>query len=166
MKKAVVVLIFCCIFLPLQVSAQTQSECSSIEQTAGSSDVVVGESSPANVLMRSLAEGEFEFVVNANPGRTVTFIQLVYNLNGTTHIVMPDPSEDFSQHWQTSVVGDFHYYKVIGCWSQQASITTVTTTATISASAPSTTSTTATTTTIPTHQGAPVPVVVAPHYTG
>ncbi len=158
------VLIFCCAFMPLQVSAQTQNGCSSIEQSFGGSDIVVGESSPANVLMRSLTEGEFEFVVNANPGRTVTFIQLVYNRNGTTYIVMPDPGENFSQHWQTNVVGDFHYYKVVGCWSKQASTSTVTTISTISVATSSTAPTTSTS--IAPYQSVPTPVVVAPHFTG
>ena len=41
-----------------------------------------------NFIMK-IDENSFEFVVNANPGNTINFIQLVYVSNGVTFIVMP-----------------------------------------------------------------------------
>ncbi|MFO0862940.1 MAG: hypothetical protein U0516_04455 [Candidatus Saccharibacteria bacterium] len=162
MKRLVVLLLAVILVYPAAAVAQTSDNCSSIEQLEGEMDKVTGESSPANVLMRMIDENSFEFVVNANPGNTINFIQLVYVSNGVTYIVMPDTNIDFTLHWQTSVVGDFHYYKVNGC--KLKPITSSTSTSIIASTSSTTTTTTSAIRTSNTI--APTAVIVQPAFTG
>ncbi len=163
MKRFLVVIVLGIIFYPAVVNAQTPSECSSIEQKAEEAPVILGEESPANILMSLREDGEITFIVNANPGYSLDFIQLVYEDSVGTRIVMPATDVDFSTTWQASFSGDFRFYKVSGCKTRQASTSTTSTTL----PAPSVTSTTITPKEVPVNNSsAPVPVVVVPVFTG
>ena len=165
MKKFLLVTILVAIFYPAAVNAQTPSECSSIEQKAEEGPVIIGEESPANVLMALREDGEIAFIVNANPGYSLDFIQLVYEDSVGTRIVMPATDEDFSTGWQTSFRGDFRFYKVSGCKAWQASTSTTSTSTALPV--PLTISSTITpkeTSNI--NPSVPVPVVAVPAFTG
>ncbi|MBA3679476.1 hypothetical protein H0W80_04830 [Candidatus Saccharibacteria bacterium] len=132
MKKLVVVTALLFALLRVApVSAQTGSECSSIEQKSGEAPVITGTGPPANILMSALGtddpSDDFRFVVEANPGYSLDFIQLVYNDSVGTRIVMPDAQSNFTTGWQTDASGAFKYYKVSGCFARQASTTTTST---------------------------------------
>lgn len=166
MKKLVLGVVLMVTFFPAISSAQTPSECSSIEQKFSQAPVVTGESSPANILMSSVGVDEFEFVVNANPGYSINFIQLVYTDTVSTRIVMPNTNEDFTTHWQTDALGTFEFYKVTGCLAKQASTTVSTASTNVVTTSKEPIVTTTSTQAQIIHPKPVKPVIVTPNFTG
>jgi hypothetical protein len=147
MKRFVLAAVVVLVLFSVAANAQTVSECSSISQKFGEAPVIEGSVSPANILMQVVDTDSFLVEVNANPGFTTSFVQLVYTDNVSTHVLIPGPSsnppEDISTHWSTTVTGTFEFYKVSGCLAQQASTTT--SESTTSSSVPPTTTLSVTT---------------------
>ena len=131
MKKLIVATILVCFFVPVSAHAQTSTGCNSISQKFGEAPYIEGDSAPANILMRMIDTESFLFEVNANPGFTLSFIQIVYIDSVGTHIINPGPHAlppvDIANSWQTEIDGKFSYYKVSGCQAFQASTSTSTT---------------------------------------
>lgn len=147
MKRLVLTALFVLVVFPAAANAQTVPECSNISQKFGEAPIIEGQESPANILMKVVDTDSFLVEVNANPGFTTSFIQLVYTDTVGTHVLIPGPSalppEDITTYWSTTVIGSFEFYKVSGCLAHQAS--TSTSESTISLILPATTSVAVTT---------------------